>query len=252
MRQRQQLLSALLNLKRGNRLALVGGGGKTSILYTLAGENLLGLGLYTTTTKMFDPTMENHPFHRLLTDWQGEDCPVPESEAESCFVAAGRIPGDNPKVQGLSNKRIESWKSLEVWPILVIEADGAAGRPVKAPREGEPVIPGSVNRVLGCIGLDALGKKIESPWVHCSDLFQKRFCRREQKRVDPECLLELIRHPEGLFQNAPKGAEKTVVFNKTDCLDSRYEIDLLLDRFRQEIPSINFLGVSLKLNLFRT
>jgi probable selenium-dependent hydroxylase accessory protein YqeC len=242
---KKQSLSKALNLQMGDRLALVGGGGKTSILYTLAKENIYSKGLYTTSTKMYDPSSGTHPFHRLLLNWQEEDCPLPLQKIESCFIASGRMKGTKPKVIGLSNNRINSWKSTEAWPILVIEADGAAGRPVKAPNEGEPVIPRIVNRVIGCIGLDALGKKIEPPWVHRPELFRERFCRKGQQRIDPEILMELIRHPEGLFKNSPVDSTKTVIFNKLDCLDSSFEIEKMLEDFKRDCPSHQFLALSL-------
>ena len=241
----KQRLSDSLKLQRGDRMALVGGGGKTSLLYTLAEENAFARGLYTTSTKMFNPSSGPHPFHRLLIDWQEQECPVPMYENESCFVAGPLIEGDRPKVSGLSNKRINSWKNTDDWPILVIEADGAAGKPVKAPREGEPVIPESINRVVGCIGLDALGKEISPSWVHRPELFRERFCKKQQDRIDQECLLELIYHPDGLFRNTPAGAVRTVILNKTDRLDSAFNLEELLEMLRGEMPYLSILAVTL-------
>jgi probable selenium-dependent hydroxylase accessory protein YqeC len=243
---KQSPLSMALNLRRGDRIALVGGGGKTSLLYALARENPFGRGLYTTTTKMFNPSGTNHPFNRILSDWKEANPPEPLWDYESTFISAGIDPENSTKVCGLSNKMIESWKNLEEWPILVIEADGASGRPIKAPHDREPVIPVSVSKVVGCIGLDVYGKKIDSSNVHRCELFREKFCREGQDRIDLEVIRNLILHPEGLFQYAPSGAEKSVMLNKMDCLESGLNIKGLLEEFRREIPSVTVLAGTLK------
>jgi len=238
-------LSDALKLHSGDRIALTGGGGKTTVLYTLAEENLPGQGLYTTTTRMFDPSGSDHPFQRLLV-LSDDGLPVPFQEKESCFISSGKIPGSPEKVLGLSNKQIESWKCMKEWPILVIEADGAAGKPIKAPRTGEPVIPSCVNKVAGCIGLDSLGKPVSPEWVHRCDLFTKRFCVQGQRTIEPDVLINLITHPQGLFQNAPEGSERWVILNKADCLDAGYDVDTVLRDLKRGISGVHFLAAVLK------
>jgi len=238
-------LTDALNLHAGDRIALTGGGGKTSLLYALARENPFGRGLYTTTTKMYDPAESPHPFHRLLIHHEGDPPPLPSQRNESCFISSGKYPEDNKKVLGLSNKLIERWKCMEQWPILVIEADGAAGKPIKAPRTGEPVIPGCVNKVLGCIGLDALGKPLSPQWVHRCDLFRERFCSPGQEYIEPEMIKNLIIHPGGLFQNTPADSEKWVILNKRDCLAAGYDPVTLLKDLRKELRGVHFLVLSL-------
>jgi len=238
-------LSEALNLQRGDRLALTGGGGKTSLLYTLARENCFGKGIFTTTTRMWDPGIAGHPFQRIIVHSETGDRPVPALSDGSCFISSGPDPGNGEKVLGLSNKLIESWKCLREWPILVIEADGAAGRPLKAPRDGEPVIPSCVNKTAGCIGLDSLGKPLSSEWVHRCDLFRERFCRQDQEFIDSDVLIRLILHPQGLFQNAPPESERWVILNKTDRLSAEFSLKDLLIHLRKEVPGVRFLALSL-------
>ena len=134
---------------------------------------------------------------------------------------------------------------MKEWPILVIEADWAAQKPVKAPRPGEPVIPSCITLVAGCIGLDALGKPVSPEWVHRCDLFTRRFCTRGQRVIDREVIRNLILHPRGLFQNAPDGARRCVILNKTDSLERGYDIRTLAGYLEDESPGIQILGTSL-------
>lgn len=244
------LLSEVLHLHKGDVLALSGAGGKTSILYKLAGENYLGTGLYTTTTKMFDPRFEDHPFQRVLLEWNSQT-PPPVSPG-SCYVAGEIIHSSSSqkrdKVCGLSNKLLENWNSWNSWPILIIEADGAAGKPVKYPSENEPVIPGVTNHTVGCIGLEVLGEKVSESLVHHSDLFRKNLPLDGESEISPETLAALINHKNGLFKNSPQGNKviKTVILNKMDRLNRKFRILDLISFLRRECPSIRIIGSTIK------
>jgi probable selenium-dependent hydroxylase accessory protein YqeC len=48
---------------------------------------------------------------------------------------------------------------------VIVEADGAAGRPLKAPRENEPVFPESTSLVVPLIGIEALGSPLNEDHV---------------------------------------------------------------------------------------
>ncbi|MBF9015303.1 MULTISPECIES: selenium cofactor biosynthesis protein YqeC [unclassified Oceanispirochaeta] len=244
------LLSEILNLQIGNFISLSGGGGKTSILYTLARENYLSGGLYTTTTKMFNPRLDNHPFQEIHLDWPSADPPpfIPGS----CFVAGEIIksatPGVKDKVRGLSNKLLESWNSMGSWPILIIEADGAAGRPIKFPSKKEPVIPAEVNHAVGCIGLEALGAKVTESMVHRPDLFKNHLPLDRGSQISPGTLAALINRKNGLFKNCPEkhSVKKTVILNKIDLLNPEFEIHDLIAYLTRECPSVRIIGTCLK------
>ena len=58
-------LTKSLGLVPGDICCLAGAGGKTSCLYTLACEDPWGSTLATTTTKMRDPRIKEHPFSKI-------------------------------------------------------------------------------------------------------------------------------------------------------------------------------------------
>ncbi|MDC7231827.1 MAG: selenium cofactor biosynthesis protein YqeC [Spirochaetales bacterium] len=242
--------SQALGLKNGDVLTLSGGGGKTSLLMTLARENALKNGLYTCSTKMFDPRSGSHPFDRILVNWQSER--LPDACAGACFAAGAvlpsRVKGVPDKVKGLSNKTLESWNSADGWSILVIEADGAAGKPLKYPGPHEPVIPGNATHAVGCIGMEVLGKSPEPELVHRCELFKERLIPGGKGIVKVETLAALINDPEGLFKNCPEknGFTRTVVLNKMELLDSRFSIKDVIRSLRKDCPSVRVMGTSLK------
>lgn len=244
----KQIFSEALALQKGDVVSISGGGGKTGLLYTLARENYLGSGLYTTTTKMFDPHLSAHPFQNIYLDWNSSD--PPPFTTGSCFVAGEILrsaeSGMKNKVQGLSNKLLMNWISMDSWPILIIEADGAAGKPVKFPSRNEPVIPEHTNHAIGCIGLEVLGKQISKSLVHRLELFQSNLPLGKDSEICPETLAALINLSDGLFKNCPENVKRTVVLNKIDLLNSEYKIHDLFGFLTKECPSVRILASNLK------
>lgn len=131
----------------------VGGGGKTSFVHTLADE-LCRMGkrvILTTTTHM---------------EWP-EDTSCVASEIEEIkkhldrdgFVIAGTHPCGH-RMSGVSEEVFAKMQFL--CDAMVIEADGAKRRPLKAPDVSyEPVLPPNTTITVVIGGLNAIGRPIE-------------------------------------------------------------------------------------------
>jgi probable selenium-dependent hydroxylase accessory protein YqeC len=74
------------------------------------------------------------------------------------FLHAGQL---GEKYVGVSPEEVDRRFQSGVDDLIVIEADGARGKVVKAPAGHEPVVPGSTTLVLALIGADALDRVIE-------------------------------------------------------------------------------------------
>jgi probable selenium-dependent hydroxylase accessory protein YqeC len=217
-------LSRALELKRGDAAVLTGGGGKSSLLFALAAENPFDRILCTTSTKMFDPRPAGHPFDRVLIPWEGPGLPEAQAGRERCFIASELVPGQSRKVNGLSNNSFRHWKEQKVWPILIIEADGAAGKPLKAAAMHEPVIPDCATVQIACIGLDVLGKPLNGKWVHRPELVSERSGLRMGRNIGPDDLKALILHEEGVFKGCGRNMRRILFLNKTDALDPAWKV----------------------------
>lgn len=179
------------------RVCLVGGGGKTTTLYRLARE-ALDLGergvVVTTTTRMYPhPRL---PMAANLSGWDGAGVLFLGREAEK-----GKVTGPSP---------LPPWAGL-----MLLEADGARGLPLKAPAPHEPAIPPEGDAVIALAGLDALGRPI------C------RTCHRPEETAallgtGPDHLVtaadvaSLLASPLGGRKGVPPGAAFRVVLNKGD------------------------------------
>ena len=150
-------LASALNLKQRELVALVGGGGKSTLLFQLA-RSLNRRTIVTTTTKMGERQtgmldVIEAPFTRPLELRSGMS-PV--------FVRAGVKDG---KSIGVRPSVCDTWFSdHSLCDVVLVEADGAHHRPFKAPANFEPVLPDQTTTVLAVIGAESGG---HGPEVGC-------------------------------------------------------------------------------------
>ncbi len=188
-------LSEALLIEKGIT-AIVGGGGKTTLLLRLAKElSSLGSVIVCTTTHIFPPEGI-----KLLTG-AGEDAAkeaiqkhrvicLGEREAETGKLVAPMLP-------------MEKLKKLSDY--VLVEADGSKRLPLKAHAAHEPPIPKKAKRILYVVGADGIGKKI-SEAAHRPELYAKGIGKTAEDTVTPE--------DAALAANAIKNA--VAVFNKVE------------------------------------
>ena len=214
-------LSEALGLKAREMISLTGAGGKTTLLFRLARElSLEGKKVITTTTtKILEPSEDETPHlfvsgdEKRIKDFVGRHL----DEYGHITLAKERIGGG--KLRGISPELADSLWNLYDIDVLIIEADGAAGRPVKAPREGEPVIPSSTTLVVAVLGLDGVGKELNDQNVFQANRVSKLTGIPEGEKMTEEGMALLMTHPEGLFKGAPNSSRLAAFLNKVDIPD---------------------------------
>ena len=138
-------------------VAVIGGGGKTTILMELARTGG-PQGSVTTTTRMWLPA----------EPWLSVEYGAPSAGEGWRFYARG-VEGN--KVWGLSPEEVDELAGLRPQHPLLIEADGSKGRPLKVHREDEPVLPSCAGQTLVVVGMSALGRAFDEESVHRSGLW---------------------------------------------------------------------------------
>ncbi|MBN2123368.1 MAG: putative selenium-dependent hydroxylase accessory protein YqeC [Deltaproteobacteria bacterium] len=219
-----ELVSAL-NLSPREHVALVGAGGKTSLLLSLleecsrSGNRVLA----TTTTKMWHHEAERCGivlFTESEPRWR-ERLREELGDRGRVFLAERLL--DTGKVAGISPALADELYGDGYAEVLLAEADGAAGRPVKAPASFEPVIAGSVTRVIALAGADALGEALGPEIVFRDEIFASLTGSRPGDRLTAPLLARLFLDPSGPFKGSPAEAEKIVFLNRADLLGERGE-----------------------------
>jgi probable selenium-dependent hydroxylase accessory protein YqeC len=221
-------------------ISLVGAGGKTTALYALARSAAARdmKVLVTTTTMLIDPRLDPAAVWDSFYSGKVEDFPGnPEMRQAGriCFAASEPVQG-YPKVRGFSGEEITIL--AEGFDLILVEADGAKHRPVKAPGPHEPVVPASTSLLVGVIGLDCLGKPMDDRTVHRPEHFSALSGPGWKQPIEPGHLAPLIENPGGLFKNAPDAAVKVLLFNKSDLSQEKERMTSFLRRLPLKTPDL--------------
>ena len=134
-------------------MAVVGSGGKTTLIHKLAKQYAeKGRKVFvTTSTHMYKEQST------LLSDNAGEIIAVLERDG---YVMAGVTePKDERKIKALSKETYE--KVCRHADVVLIEADGSKNMPIKFPNSTEPVIYDNVDEIIIVCGLQATGKTLK-------------------------------------------------------------------------------------------
>lgn len=207
LQKQNSLYEALhVSLKGNDIISIVGGGGKTSLMFHLAKE-FADLGkkvIVTTSTHIARPLDE-----RLLIAETVQD--IADTISKGNIVVAGRITEEG-KLKALPQQEIH--KLAEYADILLIEADGAKRLPLKVPAEHEPVIIPETNLVIACAGLDSIG----TPLIR--NCFRWELAVRILKKEGEDLifhrdLANILSSPLGSKKNV-EDREYRIVLNKAD------------------------------------
>ncbi|MCS7009770.1 MAG: selenium cofactor biosynthesis protein YqeC, partial [Anaerolineales bacterium] len=99
---------------------------------------------------------------------------------------------------------------------LLIEADGARQRPLKAPADHEPVIPPFVATVLVVAGISGIWQPLDETHVHRPHLFARLSGLEIGTPITPEACARVLSHPEGGLKGIPPQARRLLLLNQAD------------------------------------
>jgi probable selenium-dependent hydroxylase accessory protein YqeC len=218
----RDLVSAI-PLRERELIAIVGGGGKTNLLFALA-EELRSRGrrvITSTTTKVRYEEALRAPSSVALDSEPRWLERVREGLLESGHLFVSRKPLDSGKVEGIDPVAAARIYEESLSDYLILEADGSAGRPVKAPAPHEPVIPSATTLTVAVMGLDALERPFSAETVFREELFERMTGIAPGENLTPQVLAKVFLDPEGLFKGTPPSAGRCVFLNKLDSLARR-------------------------------
>ncbi len=205
---------------RNHLVAIVGGGGKTSLMFALA-RALPGGVLLTTTTRIFAAQMKLAaavcytrnlaPLDKHLAQ-HGVCLVVGDVQGDKAFGVPPALPG-----QLLARPGVD---------FVLVEADGSRMRPIKAPAKHEPVIPPETTLVVPVMGIDALEGPIAAV-AHRPELVlpltdnrlpitDNRSPITDNRKLTAAEAAVLLTHPRGGMKNVPPDARVIPFINKVE------------------------------------
>jgi probable selenium-dependent hydroxylase accessory protein YqeC len=225
-----------LDLKSREVISLVGAGGKTTLMFRLAKELIQGgkRVITTTTTKILEPSPDEteclfvESNEEKLKEWVRGHVP----EYKHMTLARERL--GTGKLKGISPALALDLWDLDSIDYLIIEADGAAGRPVKAPREGEPVIPSNTTLVVAMLGVDGAGKELNGENVFQAELISTMTGIRLGRPLTEEALSILVTHPRGIFKGTPSFSRVIVFLNKVDISEGVQKAERIAEKILEK------------------
>ncbi len=197
-------------------ICLVGGGGKTTVMYELAadwaacGRKVLAL----TSTHILQPAdgsfaADAAAVHNLWQQRRYAVIGTPE-------LATGKLT--------LPPQSVYEALKLQA-DVILCEADGSRHHPCKVPAENEPVLLPDSDIVLAVAGMDALGRPLAQACQRSQLAAELLGCSAE-KIIDAQMLASLLRSEQGAHKNVGKRTFY-IVLNKCDLLPAAQQEEML-------------------------
>lgn len=185
-------------------VALVGAGGKTTLAFAMAEEvrRSGGKAIITTTTRL--AADETGGLEVVRPDIDRITAALATSG--SCLVIGER---DGHKATGVSPQWVDTiWRS-QIADVIIVEADGARRRKVKAPGPHEPVVPAGATLVIAVMAAQAIGGVITDV-AHRPGLVASIAGVGRSDWLTPEGAAKLLGSPRGGRKSVPPEARFAV------------------------------------------
>jgi probable selenium-dependent hydroxylase accessory protein YqeC len=202
------LLSDLIDWPEQPLISIVGAGGKTTTMYTLARE-LAHRGkrvITTTTTQIFTPTSDET--EKLILE---VDTRMLLNKVKAAWAHYRRI----TVAAGIDNRG----KLMSIQPdipsllmqeggadAVIIEADGARHRMIKAPADYEPVVPTETNVALLLMSAEAIMRPLSEEIAHRPERIAAITGIQMGDTLTPDVIAQLMTSEQGALKGVPATA----------------------------------------------
>lgn len=208
-----------LQLSSGGVVCFVGAGGKTSLMFRLARELSDGGDsvLTTTTTKIRMPRRSQSKEVLISPQADAIVRRVARYRIKNFHItAAAQELSSHNKLKGYPPEFIDDCWKRRLFRWILVEADGAAGRSLKAPALHEPVIPSCTKWVVGIAGLDAAEKSFDDQWVFRPNIFAELTGLAWGQTISAAAMAVALIHAKGIFKGTPDAADRYLFLNKAE------------------------------------
>lgn len=224
------MLIGALGLEHSRLISLCGAGGKTTLMFSLARE-FIAAGervLITTTTKIARDEADGWRSLAAASATEvleGASALLPETgqERAGALVAYSQVGGDGYRLVGLAPELIDGVARAGRFDRILVEADGSARKPLKAPATHEPVIPAATDALVIVAGINGLGLPLNEDNLFRAEIWSRLSGLALGSPISAESLARSVAHPDGLARGCPANARRTLFLNHADTPQRRAE-----------------------------
>ncbi len=228
--------SDTLGIRRGDVVSIIGCGGKTSLLHSLADENRAEKVLLSTTTRILRPAPNQ--FDREIDASVGADIVGDAANSFRSGITLVHGGDTNGKIHSPRVTLIED--AHTTYDYTFLECDGSRGLPLKGWQAHEPVVPDFTALTIGVCTLWPKGQMISELNTYNIPEFCALTGAPAGDEVTVSMIAAMVSHPEGMFQKAR--GRKLLLINQTETPESfalAQELTELLPRdFYEELTGV--------------
>jgi len=204
------------SLSSGDVVSVVGAGGKTSLIYSLADELVSDSAtvLVTTTTKMAFPDRRSEAVI-IAEESSASVNLITQKVMQRGFAIAARA-RSGYKIIGYSPSFIAQLATSSPDMTLLVECDGARGKSLKGPKKGEPPVPDCANLYVVVVGGDCLGEGIDSELVFNPRDVAHIACSTPECTIDASVIHNVILNRHSYLGSKPDSARMCVFLSKIE------------------------------------
>lgn len=178
-------------------ISIVGAGGKTTLMFSLAKQFRENYKvMVTTTTKIFLPNSCDFDF---IAFGDKEIEKSNRCNTNGIYLYGNSLNSEN-KILGLDKEILES--SIDYFDCVIIESDGANRKLAKGWSEKEPVIINSTTATYGVLNVKAIDLEINLENVHRPEEFIKIASAKIGDKINIHHLKNMVFHGNGLFKSS--------------------------------------------------
>jgi len=194
-----------LQITNGSVVAVVGCGGKTSLIELIADKLRNKKVLISTTTKILPPKIKNIMLCETLLQCE-------EHEQRTGIQCMGLLNSASGKLEALPSVFLA--ELVPRYDVVLLEADGSRGLFCKGWLANEPVVPDYCTHTIGVITMNALGKPAGDSAVHRLHEFTALTGVVAGQTITAQALEEMVCSHAGMFKNS--AGKRYVIVNQAE------------------------------------
>ena len=179
-------------------ISFVGAGGKKSLMFRLAAAHKGRVGITATAHIEFFP--QSLQAKNYIAD-EAELLEAIKNDEHSQKIAFAKPSKRFGRRAGISLNSVNTFRDAGNFDLMVIKADGARGRFIKAPAEHEPAISPDTNIIVPVVSAKVMGLPLSDEIAHRVEEIGKVCHMNPNEIIEPQHIARLFTSTSGLLKN---------------------------------------------------